>query len=188
MKRNLGILLSLCLLLPAAAQADGTLDQRIALRVTDADPQEVLATFGQMMGVPVDIDPEIQRPLSIQVEDVSIRTALNAVCESVSCNWHLEGGKVLKFRALPKASSAKSPSLDEPVDIKVTDADLRNFMGTVAQLLNGNLDMDPALKGKITLDIENQGLRAVLDAACAQAKCRWKLAEGTRPVLEVRPK
>lgn len=183
------VTLSCLALLPAAAWAEEDLGAKIALKVEKADPQDVLKTFGQIMSIPVEIDPAIQQPVSIRVEQVTVRTALNAVCESVGCDWRVEGGK-LKVTALPKAAAepATPPSLEKPIDIKITDANLREVLATVAQILSYDLALDPAIKGKITLSIENQGLRSVLDTICSQAACRWRVIEGSRTVLEVKPK
>ncbi|HEX2644784.1 MAG TPA: hypothetical protein VHU81_17435 [Thermoanaerobaculia bacterium] len=189
--RYLGRFLALsCLALaPAAVWAETDLGAKIALKVEKADPQEVLKTFGQIMSVPVDVDPTLRQPVSIRLEQVTVRTALNAVCESVGCDWRLEGGK-LKVTAQPKAPAEPSspPSLEKPIDIKITDANLREVLATVAQILSYDLALDPAIQGKITLSIENQGLRSVLDTICAQAACRWRVIEGSRTVLEVKPK
>lgn len=184
------------LLLPAALRADGGLDERISLKVDKADPQEVLQTFGKLMSMPTEIDPTIEKPLSLQIEQVTIRTALNAVCESVGCQWRLEGGKLLKVTRLPDtAGAAEHPGggkgaalLKEKIDIKVTAADARNLFASVAQIISGELSMDSNVRGTINLDLEAQPLSGVLDSACAQVQCRWRVIEGSRPVLEIKPR
>jgi type II secretory pathway component GspD/PulD (secretin) len=194
MKRKLlGIAsLSCFFLLPAATWADSGLNDRISLKVTEADPQDVLQTFGKLLKLPAEIDPAIDKPLSLQVEQVTLRTALNAVCESVGCQWRIEGGKLLKVTRLPETPEPErgkgSAALKEKIDIKVTNADARNFFTTVAQIMSGEVSIDPSVKGTLSLDMEAQPLSAILDNACSQVQCRWRVTEGSRPVLEIKPK
>lgn len=198
MKRNLCGIAWLCclLLLPAATWADGGLDDRVSLKVDEADPQEVLQTFGRLLGLPAEIDPSIKKRFSLQIEQVTLRTALNAACESVGCQWRLEEGK-LKVTRLPeivensgdgKGGGKGAALLKDKIDIKVTSADARNFFATVAEIISGELSMDANVRGTLNLDLEAQPLSKVLDTACAQVKCQWRVTEGSRPVLEIKPR
>jgi hypothetical protein len=60
-------------------------------------------------------------------------------------------------------------------------------METMAMILGADLAFDDTLpKAKLTLDLDQETVAATLDAACAQAGCKWKLAaREPKPVLQV---
>jgi type II secretory pathway component GspD/PulD (secretin) len=136
----------------------------------------------------MEIDPHLQAPnrtVSIRIDNVTIQTALTAICESIGCRWHTRGD-VIVVAALT-AHEAKRTGLDEKIDLRVNDAPLREIMQTMAMILGAELTFDEALAStKLTLDVGHQAVAATLDAACAQAGCKWKLTTaGPRPSLQV---
>lgn len=78
-------------------------------------------------------------------------------------------------------------ALDAPIDLKVTDASVREILETVAQLLSAKASVDSAVGGKVSLDLDDRPLREALDAVCDAAKCTWSF-DADRGVLSVKPK
>ena len=79
------------------------LDQTIDIKLTGADPQEVLRSFGQILSVKPFVDPAITGSVTVNLENTEVRKVLDAVCASVGCEWSLDvEKKMLVFRPKPK--------------------------------------------------------------------------------------
>lgn len=185
---------------PVAAQPDeGTarLDERIDLALRDAAATEVVTAFGQILGVELDIDSALTGSVTLEVHRVRAETALNAVCESIGCRWRLEGDPPSRLvveatEAPPPAPAAqKEPAglYDESLRLSLKDADAREVLVLVADLLDASLDLDPKVHGRLDLEAEALNLGQVLDRTCAKAGCTWKLRErGSDRVLAIEPR
>ncbi len=64
----------------------------IDLRVTDAHIQDVLKTFGEIVGAKAMVDPAIQGKVSFNLENTPWNQALDAVCAQAGCEWKLDAG------------------------------------------------------------------------------------------------
>lgn len=185
--RTVLLLLALALVPLAAGAAGIRLDNRIDLNVTDADAGKLFQTVGQLTGARVELDPRFQsaRKISIRIDNVTLRTALTAICESLGCRWRTRDGAI--FVEPVRTGDATVNALDAKIDLKITGADLHGVMDTIAQILGADLAFDEALpRGKLTLELEQETVAAALDAACAQARCKWKLVtRDPKPVLQV---
>jgi type II secretory pathway component GspD/PulD (secretin) len=181
------LLLVLGLVPPAAQAAEIHLDNRIDLNVTDADVGKLFQTVGQLTGARIDLDPRFPtaRTISIRIDNVTLRTALTAICESLGCRWHTRDGAI--FVEPVPTGDPRVNVLDQKIDLRITGAQLHEVMETMAMILGADLAFDEGLaKGKLTLDMEQQTVAATLDAACAQAGCKWKLVpRDPKPVLQV---
>lgn len=198
MRRTLSVAAGLLglLLLPTTTWASraemlNKLKTRIDLKVEKADPQEVLQTFGKLMSLAVEVDPSIDKPLSLHLEQVTVQTALNATCESVGCKWYIQQDKLLKVIPTDDADSAAPRSNDllkSPIVIELTDVDARAAFSSLARAVGEELSMDPSITGRVTLNLRDRPIAEILDAACAQVRCRWRLTGGSKSVLEIKPK
>jgi type II secretory pathway component GspD/PulD (secretin) len=110
---------------------------------------------------------------------------LDAVCESIGCSWSVAGTPA-KLHILPLAAktSPKVLPMKEPIDLKVTGANVRELLQTFGQILGVETEIDPQITGKVTLELDSTPFSQALDKACAAAGCEWKLdTEGKNPVL-----
>ena len=185
-----GLLLLVLAFIPPAAHAAGAgvhLDDRIDLNVTDADVGKLFQTVGQLTGARVELDPRFQaaRTISIRIDNVTLRTALTAICESLGCRWRTRDGAILVEPV--RTGEPRVNLLDQKIDLRITGANLREVMETMSMILGADLVFDEALaKGKLSLDLGQETVAATLDAACAQAGCKWKLVtRDPKPVLQV---
>ena len=195
-KRSSLLALSLALALPLAAvpaalrAAADPLDGRINIELRNAAPAEVFKSFGQLTGMEVTIDPAIQRKLSIRLENVRVRTALDAACESLDCRWEPRDGRLV-FTAVPGGGERKPPAkadAREVIDIRVTNADVQDLIKTFGELVGAEVVLDPAVTGKVSLDLRNTPWSQGLDTVCKQAGCAWSLSggeKGEKKVLKV---
>ncbi len=186
-----GLLQLVLALIPLGVHAaEIHLDARIDLNVTDADAGKLFQTVGKLTGARVDLDPrfEAARTISIRIDNVTLGTALTAICESLGCRWHVKDGAIVIGPA--RSGEPKVKVLDAKIDLRITGADLREVMETMAMILGADLAFDEALaRGKLTLDLGQETVAATLDAACSQGGCRWKLVTGgPKPVLQVTPR
>jgi type II secretory pathway component GspD/PulD (secretin) len=194
-------LLVLFFALSAAAPAAPPtgLDARISLELEAAAAQEVLASFGQVLDRETTVDPEITGSVTIELHNVRTATALTAVCESVGCLWHIEGGHLMIQRdpaaqvmkaASPPASGAKGPvGLDTSIDIKLKAASLRETLLAFGSIAGMPVELGEAIEGEVTIDLRNTPARKAFDAICEAHGCRWEVVEtADGPVLRVTPR
>lgn len=180
-----------------AAPPPGPLDSKGELAVKEADPEELFATLGKLMGAEVVLEPGLTgSKVSIELHNVRVRTILDALCESVGCQWSLDSSaKPAKLRVKPGPAESRPERLDplgkhalpkEPIDLRVADADVQEVLHTFGQILGGKAIVDPALQGKVSLNLENTPLDQALNAVCAAAGCDWSYDAAAR-VLRVTP-
>jgi type II secretory pathway component GspD/PulD (secretin) len=181
------LLLVLALVPLAAHAAEIRLDNRIDLNVTDADAGKLFQTVGQLTGARVELDPRFQsaRTISIRIDNVTLRTALTAICESLGCRWRTRDGAIVVEPV--RTGEPRVNVLDQKIDLRITGANLREVMETMSMILGAELVFDEALaKGRLSLDLGQETVAATLDAACAQAGCKWKLENrDPKPVLQI---
>jgi type II secretory pathway component GspD/PulD (secretin) len=165
---------------PALASTMSPLDQKAELAVTKADPGELFATLGKMMGVEAEVDPGVSGKVSVELHNVRVRTLLDAVCESVGCRWTMDSsGTKLRVvpdpTAMPKSAPCcgKDTAPKDPIDLKVNKADAQELLNTFGQIMGAKVILDPAIKGKISLILENTPVDKALNAVCSAAGCDW---------------
>lgn len=192
-----------------APRPDGAseLNERISLDFKDASLQEVFGLFRDILGSDVEIDPDWDERISIKFNNITIRTALNALCESGGCQWELVEGKppVLRITTdgMQEIDPDDEPTLEridkekelEPIDIldrsvnlDLVDARAPVVLQLIARTLGAELDLDESLTDeKISIVSPDESLRAVLEQICNDLDCEWKLlaADELRPMLLV---
>lgn len=174
------------------AQVNG-LDSRLDIELKDADVGQTLQSFGTIVKADrVEIDPAISGTVTITVHGVRAETALTAVCESVGCVWSFEDGAL---RIEPAENPSSSPEakdgadpLEEPIDLVLNDADLRQVLQAFGQIAGIAVEIAPEVKGTVTVEINQTPAREVLDRLCAVQHCTWEVVEGEEgPLLRVGP-
>ncbi len=175
------VVLAFALGASAARGVGKGLDEPIDLDVVKASGAFDL--FARTAGLELAIDPAVaERKLTLRVERVRVRTALDAACDSLECRWRVEGGKLIvegKPRT-PKKTVEKAALLDEPIDLKVTKARAADVLRTFGEILDVEVDIEEGLGSELTLDLDATPVRAALDAVCKKLSCRWHIEEGAR--------
>jgi hypothetical protein len=180
-----------------AAPPPGPLDSKVELAVKEADPEELFATLGKLMGAEVVLEHGLTGPMtskvSIELHNVTVRTILNALCESAGCQWSLDSSaKPPKLRVTPGLPEprpdpwGKHALPKDPIDLRVMDANVQEVLQTFGQILGGKAIVDPAIQGKVSLNLENTPLDQALNAVCAAAGCDWSY-DADKRVLRVTP-
>ncbi len=193
----------LALAADAAAQKD-LARERVTLTFNQVPAADVFRPLAKSLGYELHLDPQLQELVTIHVENVTARTALTAICESIGCRWeqhdtHLwiltgtSGWASSRTNAKGRALDAQMKavgqvsglwrvrSLDEElaVDFEFMAFELAEVLRDLASSIRGTVDLAPSLAGrKVTVSIKSATLRQALDAICAQARCRWEMIEG----------
>jgi hypothetical protein len=84
-----GLLILAVLASPAAAQPN--LDLKTTIDVDSAAPRDVFASISIRLGSKLVIAPEITQPVTMHLENATLRTALTALSETLGCSWVVEG-------------------------------------------------------------------------------------------------
>jgi hypothetical protein len=79
---------------------DDRLDERVSLAFEYSHPKGVFEFLASPRGYHLSLDPSISANVSIRLEGVRLRTALDALCESAGCRWQIDGD-TLSVVALP---------------------------------------------------------------------------------------
>lgn len=171
---------------PGSVQADGeVLDRRVNVALADSTPEKAFEGLATMIGLEAEVEPGLDDKITVRLDNVRMRTVLDAVCESVGCRWSVVGGTPAKLRIQPLAErpAAKAAVLQEPVDLRVTKANVRQVLQTFGQILGVEVELDPGITGQVTFDLDNAPVGQALDRVCEMAGCAWKLNDGDNPVL-----
>lgn len=176
------LVLSLVLAAPAAAQP--ALDERISLELKDAEVDQVLGSFGAILKREARIDPEIAGTLSIELHNVRLETALQAVCESVGCVWRMDA-RTLRFapdpdhvppKGRPGVAAKPSPApggLEDLIDISLLDADVRETLNSFGTISGLPVVIDEGIEGEVSLELTDAPAKKALDAVCEMHGCEW---------------
>lgn len=141
------------------AADESKLDEKINLNLREAAAANVLDSFQHILSVEVEIDTAITGSFSIQLDNVSVRTTLNAICESIGCEWQLDDG-ILRFSAIeaPAAEEASTTIAFQPLNLDLKDAQAADVFRSLAQILEAELILDPAVNGKFSIQLDQAGL------------------------------
>jgi type II secretory pathway component GspD/PulD (secretin) len=174
---------------PSVRAADGPdLDRHITLKLEDADPGQAFAALARLSNLEIALDPGVHGKVNIQLENVRLRTVLDAMCDSLGCRWDAADNHHLRVIPTAEKTSGEGRStLDEPIDVKVTAADARSMLKTFGSLMSAEVTIDPAVKGEVSLNLQSVPVRKVLDAICQAVSCSWSY-DADKKVLAVRAK
>lgn len=196
------VLLLVSLLSGSLLLAGPSLDERITLDLEDAPLQEIFDLYSEILNVELQIDPALEGTISITFDNITVKTSLNAVCESAGCKWKWTDGdpgllkverdhgdrdtvKVRRVAAM-HAPEDGGYGIDSPVSLQLTDADATKVFEIAAKVIEAKLLMDRELAGeKVTIHATEVPLSGVLDTICTDLGCTWQLGEGDPPTLEV---
>ncbi len=188
---------------------------RLSIDVHAAAPPDVFGSFEQVLwqtlhqhapkversAVRIVVDGAVREPVSIRLQNVTLRTAITAVCESIGCGWRFEAKSApqrVQVTVYPlEGQGAATPdtgvqgkapaSLDEPIQAYLESADAATVFGVLARITGYQVVLAAELSArKVKLGLEAP-LRDVLDAACAQIGCSWSVSEGVLTVRTGRP-
>src|SRR5262245_17528229 len=154
-----------------AAQGDRA--SRLTLRLRDRDLRDVVASIRRKANVNIIMDPGIEATVTVDLQDVHWRQALDIVAEQADCVVTEMQGGVLKIEKPPRITFA------------FENADIKKVIDTIAKISGANIVTSPEVKGEITLRLKNIPWRDTLDAAVKTLG--FVVVEEQRGILRVVP-
>jgi type II secretory pathway component GspD/PulD (secretin) len=189
---SLAIVVLACLAARGAFAADNPLDVRINIALREATADDTFRSFAKVLNADVEVAPSVKAKVTVELRNVRVRTLLDAVCESIACRWELQPGNPPKLQVWPappgKEKAVVRTVVDEPIDLRVTNADGREVLKTFGEILGAKAEVDPAIAGTLSLDLVNAPCGQALDKVCQALGCDWVLLEGPPRSLRVTAK
>ena len=131
---------------------EGDRQARLTLKLRDRFLRDVVNNIRRKAGVNIIIDEAIEDRVSIDLENVEWRQALELVAERAKCVVVEEGGNVLKVEKPPRVFFA------------FENADVVKVIDTIAKISGANIVVSPEVSGTITLRLQDIPWRDALEA------------------------
>ncbi len=152
--------------------------ERVSLNLKEASADDVFGIYKKLLGVELDMACREEKTVTIAFEEITLRTSLNAICESAGLVWEIIDGEPVVLRVecgekLPdsayddkyahqSAGAAAGPNVmathggksgeGDPakmvVDLNLHEADLDDVLNMVAKLLDAEVLLDRSLEGR----------------------------------------
>ena len=198
--------------LAAPATAQDPLSKRVSLDLKAMAPADAFAALASSAGLKVVVDQAVTAPVDIVVRNVSARTALTTMCESIGCEWTVAAGTLsIKPARAPQPGTAtyavrrqSSPEVDRimglfkkplSADMKFENAPLSKVSEGLSQALGIRVVLssdDPALQN-LTIDFSQTtleaGLKKIAELASGQYGLTARLgaeSSGKEPVVLIK--
>lgn len=171
------VTLTSALILLTAPLAASDLEDRISIDLEGAPALIVLNSFGDVLEAGVVVDPGLGGTISIRLDNVRVRTVLDAVCDSLGCTWELDvtsEDRTISFgpgETVPEPE-AQAARLAEKINISFLEAPAVDVMSSFATILRSDLDVECELAGKlVTIDLHEVTLGDAIDQLCDEVGC-----------------
>ncbi len=151
----------------------GDRSSRLTLRLRDRLLRDVVQAIRRKSGVNIVIDEAIEERVTIDLEDVEWRQALELVAEAAGCVVVEEGTNVLKVEKPARVFFA------------FENADVQKVVDTIAKISGANIVVSPDVQGSITLRLRDIPWRDALEATAKTLG--YVVVEEERGILRVVP-
>lgn len=183
---------------------DLALDQRISASFEKAAAPDILSFLARTKGYEPVLDPTLQDKISFRLEHVTVRTALNALCDSLGCRWRVDGRKLV-FEALanPEGKSEQTDSAEllaplqkivppgtrfNNVPLATALQSLARVAGTDVELTVGMVEANHRVSGDVGSKTVQAAIRQLVAATGLKAGSSYSVSisrPGRRPVKVV---
>lgn len=153
--------------------AQGDPASRLTLHLKDRDLRDVVKNIRSKANVNIIMDAGIEKTVTIDLQDVHWRQALDLVAEQAECVVNELNGGVLKVEMPPRVTFA------------FENADIQKVIDTIAKISGANIVVAPEVKGNVTVRLKNIPWRDSLDAAVKTLG--FVVVEEKRGILRVVP-
>lgn len=152
---------------------EGDRSSLLTLKLKDRSLADVVASIRRKASVNIIMDQDIVEDVTIDLEDVPWRQALELVAEAAGCIVVDMGRNVLKVEKPPRVYFA------------FENADIQKVIDTIAKISGANIVVAPEVRGPITLRLKDIPWRDALDAAVKTLG--FVVVEEDRGILRVVP-
>lgn len=136
----------------AEFQEDSRRTGRITLDVKDKDLAVILQSISKRVGVNVIADPEINETVTIRLENMDWREALEAIARQTHCRIVERSGNYIRFTQPPSIS------------MEFQNADLRVVLELLAKQSGANILIAEEVKGNVSLSLRDVPWQDALEA------------------------
>jgi hypothetical protein len=161
--------------LPTPGWAQINLDGRVTISFTAVPPSMLFGFLAKTGRFELTLDPALQRSVTITLQDVKLRTLLDATCDSIGCRWSVDGNKLVVQALPPNPSRGKGwiepPGKAMPAGSRFVNTPVETVLDAISRAAGeGSVytveELDP--KQMVTVDVSNQDpLRAIALLATA---------------------
>jgi type II secretory pathway component GspD/PulD (secretin) len=164
----------------ATAGDDPAFERRVWVDVENEDLRNVVSTLGSMVDPGRVIADTLHGRVTVRLENVTLRTALTAICESAGCTWEVvgDGPGRLRFAGvpLPPTPTPIDPG-STPVSLVFQRTPIAGVVDALARMAGLRLVADPPLSTEpLTLQLQEAHLDDVLDTLCKLQGLEWRIA------------
>lgn len=79
---------------------------------------------------------------------------------------------------VPNPPRAPGSGLDQRLDIALHEADVAEVLASFGHIFDGEADVDPEIRGEVTMQLHHVRAATVLTAVCESVGCRWWIEDG----------
>jgi len=199
----IGITTLVFLITSTSALAQADLGKRVSVDVNAVTPQEAFGSLARSLDCEVSIDPAVQQPVTLRVVNVTARTALSAICESIGCRYRLDGKKLVIEPLSSKAeysvveSRKKADQLlgifkkPMPQGMRFENAPLSSVLAAISDASGFEITVEPLeADKKVTVDLSGRtiqdALKWVMDSAGGTGMASFTVAGGSKPTMRIK--
>jgi type II secretory pathway component GspD/PulD (secretin) len=179
---------------PLSENAESFLDRPISMTLEKAAISDVIEQFGVFLKRGVQIDGQPRGSVTLSFERISVRTALNMVCESAGCQWQLVGDGVLQVSVADTTGPATATmedvtaQIEAPISLTLEDADAIRVLKTFGGLFGCKVVVSEEVSGSVSIDLDRIPAGQALTRICEQVGCTWALtSEDGKPIIMISP-
>jgi hypothetical protein len=152
--------------------ASAPLEMRVSVQYVNSKAPDVIQVLAKAAGLGVEMPSTSLQPVTITLTNVRLRTALDAICDTASCTWRLDG-TIIKVAAAGSLKTAATLPATVSIELEqVPVPDVFRALGAAINVLvtiEGTVDRPP-----ITVKFTNASTTEVLDFICKNAGCSWE--------------
>ncbi len=105
----------------SAPSAQSALNKRVSLDLKAMAPRDAFKVIATAIGYTAEVAPEVSTPVDIVVGNISAKSALNTICESIGCTWQASGTVI----HVEKAGGGTVVSMPRDPATRVNEAEAR---------------------------------------------------------------
>jgi len=150
----------------------------ISLDVKEKDLNEVLSFIGSRVGVNVIADPEVKEKVTLQLDRVDWRSALDVIARQTNCKIVEVNSRLIRFTQPPSIS------------MEFQDADIKVVLDLLAKQSGQNIVIASDVQGKVSLSLREVPWREALQTVVETAGftiVKAETATGSEILRVVRP-
>ncbi len=147
-------------------------DEPIDIQLENADLRETLQSFGAISGSQLDMSPDIEGSVTLDVKKVPWTEALDQVCRDHEIACEIVPGDPPVLRVRGAADSPLPPGFADAISMSLVDADLRSILAMFEKVTGYTVQVAEGVEGKVNVNFRSVPWPLVLTETCRLSGCR----------------